>query len=295
MNHLDTILLVAAALAYLLGSMAYGAHLSLRLPLLARYGRLAAVLGSVAHTVAIGVHCAHTHATPFRTPAETLSASAWAIVTAYLTLDLVAKQKPTALGAFALPAAFLCVFGGAVLEAGQRPTTVLQPHLPAWPVNQPLPSTFGSTGNLESGVVSLHVIALLFAFGLLVLAFGTSILYLTQHRLLKQKKFVGLFGKLPPLNTLDHQAFTLVAFAFPLLSVGIISGALRAATGGLAGAWMVDPKILTSAVTWALYGAYLLLHGAPSWRGVRANYLLIGGLLLALLTYFIPTTAHRFG
>jgi len=234
------------------------------------------------------VHCAHTHSTPFRTPAETLSASAWAIVTAYLTLDLLARQKPTALGAFALPAAFLCVFGGAVVEAGHRPGSPVAPRN-GWTPPSPAPL------HLESGIVSLHIIALLFAFGLLVLAFGTAVLYLTQHRLLKQKKFVGLFGKLPPLNTLDHQAFTLVAFAFPLLSIGLISGVMHAAAGGLPGAWTIDPKILTSTVTWALYGAYLLLHGAPSWRGVRANYLLIGGLLLALLTYFIPTTAHRFG
>jgi HemX protein len=277
-SALDGQLLIVAAFAYLLASMAYGAHLFLRTKMLVRYARLVAILGVAAHTFSIGVHCAHTHATPFQTPAETLSASAWAIAMAYLLLDFVLKQKPTALGAFALPAAFLCVFGGAVFEQGRR-------------------GVFGgaTTHMLDSGVISLHVIALLFAFGLLVLAFGTAILYLIQHRMLKRKTFAGLFGKLPPLSSLEHQAFTLVAFAFPLLTVGLISGILTAAAGGLPGAWTLDPKILASTVTWFVYMAYLFLHAAPAWRGPRANYLLIGGMAAALLTYFIPTTAHRFG
>ena len=117
----EAALLIAAAVLYLLGSAAYGAFLFLRLPVLALSGRAATVLAVVLHTVAIGVHCARTHQTPFTTPAETLSASAWAIALAYLALEVVLKPKPTALGAVALPAAFLCLFAGALL-----PTAV--PH-----------------------------------------------------------------------------------------------------------------------------------------------------------------------
>ena len=275
---LDGKLLVAAALAYLMASAAYGAHLFLRTQVLALNGRIAAIVGILAHTLAIGIHCADTHATPFRTPAETLSAVAWAVVTAYLLLDLFLKPKPFALGAFALPAAFLCVFAGAAFEAAHPAET-----------SGPL------TTMLDSNLISLHIVAFLLAFGLLVLAVGCAVFYLIQHRLLKRKKFAGLFGKLPPLSTLEHQAFTLVAFAFPLLSVGLFSGIVKAAAGGLHGAWLLDPKILASTVIWLVYGAYLLLHATPAWRGPRANYLLIGGFLMALLTLFIPTSVHRFG
>ena len=275
---LDGKLLIVAALAYLLASVAYGAHLFLRTQALAVYGRITAVIGILAHTLAIGIHCAYTHATPFRTPAETLSAVAWAVVTAYLLLDLFLKPRPFALGAFALPSAFLCVFAGAVFELAH-----------------PAESSGPLTKLLDSNLVSLHVVALLLAFGLLVLAVGCAVFYLIQHRLLKRKKFVGLFGKLPPLSTLEHQAFTLVAFAFPLLTVGLLSGILRASAGGLHGVWILDPKILASTVIWLVYGAYLLVHASPSWRGPRANYLLIGGFIVALLTLFIPTSVHRFG
>lgn len=275
MTTAEGLLQIATALGYLLASVAYGAHLFLRQPALAAYARMAALLGVLAHTVAIGVHCAQTRQTPFTTPAETLSASAWAVALAFLLLDLWLRPRPTALGAVALPTAFLCLFAGAALH--QTSSAALAPIL-------------------NSRVVSLHIIALLFAFGLIALAFGCAALYLAQHRMLKQKRVSGgLFGKLPPLASLEHLAFTLVAFAFPLLTVGLFAGVIRAVEGGLPQGWLNDPKTLASGLTWLVYGLYLGLHVLAGWRGPRANYLLVGGLLAALVTYFVPTSAHHFG
>jgi ABC-type uncharacterized transport system permease subunit len=267
--------LAAAGLGYLVASASYGARVLIREPRLALFGRIAAVIGVACHTVAIGVHCATTHHTPFTTPAETLSASAWAIALAYLALDLFFQQP--ALGAVVQPIAFLCLFTGAVMHHARM----------AQPV-KPL-------RDIDSGMINLHVIAILFAFGLLVLAFGCSVLYLAQHSMLKKKRSGSLFGKLPPLASIDQLAFGLVAFAFPLLTIGIIAGAIRASGGGFPEGWAVDPKILMSAVTWIVYGVYLALHVLAHWRGPRANYLLIGGLLIALATYFAPTGVHKFG
>ena len=276
---LDGLLQIAAALGYLVAGVGYGAGLLLRQPTPYRAGRIAAWAAVVLHTLAIGVHCARTRQTPFTTPAETLSAGAWAVALAYLVLELFARPKPLALGALALPAAFLCLFTGAVLHQA-APTAALTSHARL----------------LDSRLVSLHVVAILFAFGLLVLAFGCAALYLAQHRMLKRKRVLGgLFGKLPPLTSLEQLGFALVAFAFPLLTVGLLSGVIRAATGGLHPGWGGDPKILASGITWLVYGIYLALHGLAHWRGPRANYLLLGGLLAALATYFVPTTTHRFG
>jgi ABC-type transport system involved in cytochrome c biogenesis permease subunit len=274
----EAFFLIAAAVGYLLGSVAYGAHLLLRQPMLALTGRAATVLAVLLHTLAIGIHCARVHQTPFTTAAETLSASAWAIALVYLALELLLTPKPTALGAVALPAAFLCLFVGAFRHSSQ-PDTLGAADMPL----------------LNSRLISLHILAILFAFGLLVLAFGCAALYLTQYRLLKRKQLTGgLFGKLPPLASLDHLAFALVSFAFPLLTIGLAAGIVEAVTGGLHGVWGADPMVLTSVVTWLVYGLYLTLHAVAQWRGPKANYLLLGGLLAALITYFIPTT-HRFG
>ena len=278
MSATEGLLQIIAAALYLLASVGYGAHLLLRQPALAGYTRAATGAAVLLHTLAIGVHCAITRTTPFTTPAETLSATAWAVALAYLALSFFLRPPPTALGAFALPAAFLCLFAGAAMRsADSAAPSALGAHL------------------LDTRLVSLHIVALLFAFGLLVLAFGCAGLYLTQHRMLKRKRVGGLFGRLPPLASVDHLAFTLVAFAFPLLTVGLAAGAIAAMTGGPHGPWLADQKVLASVVTWLVYGAYLALHIVAHWRGPRANYLLLGGLLAALITYFVPTRFHQFG
>ena len=272
-------LMIAAATLYLVASVGYGAHLLLRTPVLARGGRVAAWAAVAAQTIAIGVHCAATHRTPFTTPAETLSAAAWAVALAYLALELFLTPKPTALGAFALPASFLCMFGGAVL---QREAALRGPHTV-------------EARMLDSNVISLHILALLFAFGLLTLAFGCAALYQAQHRILKHQRTPGgLFGKLPPLARLEQMAFALVAFAFPLLTVGLLAGIIRAAGGGLPSGWAHDPKVVASFVAWGVYGAYLALHVVAHWRGPRVNLFLIGGLAAMLATLFAGSTMHRF-
>jgi ABC-type uncharacterized transport system permease subunit len=266
-----------AAVAYLIAAAGYGAHLLLRKQGLLRTARFATIIAVILQTVEIGFHCALTKQTPFTTPADTLSASAWAIALVYLALEIFIRPAPTALGAIALPTAFLCLFGGAL-------------HSPT----QAVPKT-SVVRLLDSSLISLHVIAILFAFGLLVLAFGCAALYLVEHRILKKKKLTGgLLSKLPPLNRLESLAFVLVAYAFPLLTIGLASGIIRAVTAHIHGPWIADPKILASVVMWLIYGLYLVLHTVAHWRGLRANYLLLGGLLIALVTFFIPTSVHSF-
>jgi ABC-type uncharacterized transport system permease subunit len=271
----EDVWLFGAAVLYLLASVGYDAHLLVRRPELAHTARVATIFAVVLHTVGIGVHCATVHTTPFTTPAETLSATAWAVALAYLILSFTLKPRPDALGAIALPAVFLCLFAGSVFSP-PRPVPIRDVHL------------------LDTRLVSLHVLALMFAFGLLILAFGCAALYWAQHRMLKRKRTGGLFGKLPPLAGLEHLAFTLVAFAFPLLTVGLAAGAIAAAFGP-PDPWLADPKVQASFVTWLIYGLYLALHAATRWSGPRANALLLAGLPIALITYFIPTQLHQFG
>jgi HemX protein len=282
----EGLLLLGSAIAYLVSSVSYGASLFLERasgmstpmgrPKFARGGLWAVAAAAVLHTLSIGAHCALTHRTPFVTPAETLSASAWAIGILVIVLNLTVKPAPIAVSAVALPAAFLCLFTGAVLD-------------PSYPRQERiLPA-------LDSHLISLHVIALIFAFGMLVLAFGCTLLYLAQHRILKHKQVRGgLFGKLPPLAILERQEYALVALAFPLLSIGLLAGVIRAAGGGWPIAAIMDLKVLASAATWSVYGVYLLLHSLAHWRGPRANYLLLGGFVVAVCTFFAPSSIHAY-
>lgn len=274
MNAVENILLLAAAFAYLASSALYGARVLLRNEPLGMLGRFAAMVGVIAHTFAIGVHCSTSHHTPFTTPTQSLSAAAWAVALIYLAMDRIVRPQPVALGAVAQPIAFLCLFASSLGGWDHRAA--------------------GVSRALDNPIVSLHVVAIIFSFALLVLAFGCAVLYLAQHRMIKRKQSGTLFGKLPPLATIDRLAFSCVAFAFPLLTIGIAAGALHAINGALGPGWIVDPKILFASATWAVYGVYLILHTLAHWRGPRANYLLIGGVVVAVITIFAPTVAHHF-
>jgi ABC-type uncharacterized transport system permease subunit len=276
-------LLILACAGYLVAAALYGsdllktriAHRSDRLAA----GRVAGLIGLALHTTAIGVHCAATHHAPFTVPSESLSATGWAIVVVYLCLELMLwRNPPLAVGAIAYPAAFFCVFSGSAFR---------------------LAHPFGSRESrlLDSNLVSLHVIAIVFAFGLFVLAVCCALLYLLENRLLKRKQVGGtLFSRLPPLATIDQLAFSAVALAFPLLTIGLLAGIIRAVASGVpASVWTADARTIASVVTWAFYGAYLWAHASSGWRGLRANYLLIVGLVMALTTYLAPSALHRFG
>jgi ABC-type uncharacterized transport system permease subunit len=59
-------------------------------------------------------------------------------------------------------------------------------------------------------------------------AFVAGVMYLIQDGLLKSKRFNVLYAKLPALDYLDHLNQQSIVMGFPLLTLGIISGAYSA-------------------------------------------------------------------
>jgi ABC-type uncharacterized transport system permease subunit len=272
-----------AGTGYLLASVFYCAYVlktqRFKQIMFLHAGRLAGVIGVVCHTTSIGLHCLQTDHTPISNAPEAFSATGWAIAITFLCLEAINwKTPPSVIGAAAYPLAFLLVFTGSTMSATRRKLSITHIHL------------------LDSSLVSLHILAIVFAFGLLTLAGVCSIIYLIQHRLLKQKKFIaGALSKLPPLTTVDHLAFSLVCLAFPLLSLGILAGIIRAALSTTPiGLLATDIPTIASFVCWGFYGLYLWAHATATWQGLKANYLLLIGLAIALLTFFAPSSLHRF-
>jgi cytochrome c-type biogenesis protein CcsB len=109
-------------------------------------------------------------------------------------------------------------------------------------------------------------------------------MYLLQNRMLKSKRFTGLYQLLPSLDTLDKVNYTCLSIGFPLMTLGIISGAFWAniAWGTY---WSWDPKETWALITWFLYAA--LLHGRLSvgWRGRTAALFSIVAFLFLLFTF----------
>lgn len=257
-------------LLYLLGAVLLAASLLVGRSALLSGGRTVAALAALVHAAAIGLRCAELHRAPFATPGEALSLLAWMLGLIYLASERL--WRLAAAGPFALGLAFLLVLlagrlGGASAPAG---------------------------GLLSENAVSVHITATLAAFGAFALAFCCAALYLIERRILKSKHGLAWMKRLPPLVTVERAAFALVAFGFPLLTLGILAGLVRAVGGGMPSGWQTDPKTLLAYGVWAVYGLYLLGRLVAGWAPARTSVVLLLGLALCLLAFLAPTAAHRF-
>ncbi len=198
--------------------------------------------------------------TPVANLHESLSFFAWTLVGIYLLFDL--RYRITVLGAFCCPLALTLMIVG---SAAPKAVNTLSPALDSWWF--PVHVTLAFLGNAVFTVAAV-----------------AGVLYLLQERMLKSKKFSTLYYRLPSLEALDSINYKCLSFGFPLMTMGIISGAAWA-NSAWGGYWRWDPKETWALITWFLYAA--LLHGrlTVGWRGRRAAIFAIIGFLCLLFTF----------
>ena len=92
-------------------------------------------------------------------------------------------------------------------------------------------------------------------------------------------------SRLPSLDVLDEVSYRAIALGFPLLTIGIATGAIWAdiAWGRW---WGWDPKETWSLITWLFYGAYLHTRLTLGWRGRHSALIAVTGMIVVLFTYF---------
>jgi cytochrome c-type biogenesis protein CcsB len=89
---------------------------------------------------------------------------------------------------------------------------------------------------------------------------------------------------LPSLARLDMLTYRIVAVGLPLLTVGIITGAMWAneAWGAY---WSWDPKETAALVSWIVYAGFMHLHTRSAWRGERSAWVSIVGFATIMFCY----------
>ncbi|MEZ4298720.1 MAG: cytochrome c biogenesis protein CcsA [Polyangiaceae bacterium] len=143
--------------------------------------------------------------------------------------------------------------------------------------------------------IALHVLSNLLGVALFLLAGGAAVLYLVQDRRLKNKR-TPMGRNLGALETLDLAVHRFLIAAFPMVTLGIVTGtywARKLETG--------SPDEVMRAIfgyaTWLLIAGVLLLRAAAGWRGKRAAYGTILGLgcaLTVLVIYLVrPSAPHE--
>lgn len=85
-------------------------------------------------------------------------------------------------------------------------------------------------------------------------------------------------------DALDNISYRIIGLGFPLLTIGIIAGAVWAneAWGSY---WSWDPKETWSLITWLVFAAYLHARITRGWQGRRPAILAAAGFMMVWICY----------
>jgi cytochrome c-type biogenesis protein CcsB len=85
-------------------------------------------------------------------------------------------------------------------------------------------------------------------------------------------------------DTLDNISYRIIGLGFPLLTVGIIAGAVWAneAWGSY---WSWDPKETWALITWLMFAAYLHARITRGWQGRKPAILAASGFVVVWVCY----------
>ena len=135
--------------------------------------------------------------------------------------------------------------------------------------------------SLQSYWAKIHVPIVVSSYAAFLVAFVFSCIYLVKFY--AQRTSSGAvarwLGSLPSLPALDVIVYRAVAIGLPLISVGIITGAMWAheAWGAY---WQWDPKETAALFSWIVYLAYMHLHTRHAWRGLRTSWVSVLGFMV---------------
>jgi cytochrome c-type biogenesis protein CcsB len=239
--------------------------LASRTQLAGKLGALTAWGGFLVQTVAIILRWKESydmgvgHA-PLSNLYESVVFFSWTIVLIFGLLDL--KYRYRVIGAFVMPFALL---GMSWAQLGLN--SGIEPLVPA----------------LQSNWLLYHVITCFLGYAAFAVACGISIMYL----LIADKQITGENGILsmfPPIRVLDDLNYKAIMIGFPLLTLGIVTGAAWAnyAWGTY---WSWDPKETWSLIVWFVYAAFLHARITRGWVGKRAAWLSIIGFAATIFCY----------
>jgi cytochrome c-type biogenesis protein CcsB len=272
--------------AYFASMVLFIVYLASRINGTALLANLLAYAGLAVHTLAIGLRWYESYQIPGgvgHAPLSNLYESVvffgWTIILIYLLLDLKYRQR--AVGAFVVPFAFM-----AMIWAQMGLNDSIEPLVPA----------------LQSNWLTYHVITCFIGYAAFAVACGVSIMYLIKIG--KEEKSQGgapaggILSLFPSAKILDDINYKAIMIGFPLLSLGIITGAAWAnyAWGTY---WSWDPKETWSLIVWFIYAAFLHARFTRGWVGRKAAWLSIIGFAATIFCYLgvnlILSGLHSYG
>lgn len=211
---------------------------------------------------------------------ESLMFLSWSLTFFHLILDKITSKTLTWLGAITSPTAlFTNAFANFSLPVEMQHASALVPALQSnWLM-------------MHVTVMILSYAALIFgsllSIGFLILTFSiSSDQYETELKTLTvDPKFVNRsMSKIQWAYNLDNLSYRMLGIAFPLLTIGILSGAVWAneAWGSY---WSWDPKETWALLTWFVFAIYLHTRITKNWQGKKPALIASFGFFVVWICY----------
>ena len=249
---------------YLSSWVAYLVHAAFRKKIAGVAGDLLVVSGILLQTVAIGLRWWESHRlgighVPLSNLYESMVFFSWTVAIVYLLATR--RLKTRILGTFVMP--LVCLSLASTSLMNQQ----IQPLVPA----------------LQSNWLTAHVVTCFLGYAAFAVAFTFSLLYLLKTRGVDRS---GALPRktLPSAEVLDESSYRMISIGFPLLSLGIITGAAWA-NSAWGTYWSWDPKETWSLIVWLIYAAYLHARISRGWKGKRAAWLSLVGFSATIFCY----------
>jgi cytochrome c-type biogenesis protein CcsB len=252
----DGLLLKIVVVGYVASTVLFLLNVLASRPRLSRIANWTLLGVLVVHAAEIVVRWVERGITPVTNVAEALSLFSWLLVAGYFLVLL--RYRIRTLGMFVSPLAVVMLLVSFVFTKEQT-----------------IPESLKSTW------LPIHVSMAFVGDAAFLLAFVSAVAYLLQEYQVKHKRLGLLHQRLPSLATLDTLNYRCILVGFPLLTLGIITGALWAKSEWGA-YWSWEPRETWALVTWLIFGLLLQVRLSSGWRGRRTAILTVIGSAVML-------------
>jgi ABC-type uncharacterized transport system permease subunit len=251
-----------ALFCYILSTLFHWLFMAFRKRTLLLWALGAACLGFVVHTGYLSVEASRAGPLLISEVHGATAFFSWTVMFVYLVAEALTRIR--ALGSFLVPIALLALLMGLALPPD---AALLAP---------PLTSFWLIT----------HIVLAFLGNAAFALTFCGGLMYLIQDRYLKAKQPGGFSARLPSLEILDRLNFWALAFGVPLLTQGIVTGAIwaRYARGSF---WTWERTTWPLIVMWGVYMLLFIGRWYLGWRGRRAAVAVVAGFCAVSLGYLM--------
>lgn len=162
--------------------------------------------------------------------------------------------------------------------------------------------------SLQSNWLMMHVSIMMLSYATLLIGSSLSLFYLCLNKFqeiknLNNSSLISTIGQKNQnekefLTKVEKWSSKILSFGFPLLTLGILSGAVWAneAWGSY---WSWDPKETWAFITWLIFASYLHARFVKGWQGEKAAWIACIGFFSIWICYlgvnFLGKGLHSYG